>query len=179
MPTAYVQKIANEKGMSIADAEAKWSDAKKAVDKSKYNDDDTYWKVVMTVFKKMVGENYTPGTILNFENYIFEILGFSRSEKDANRHLASVDHNTSHIHSVQYNNPGAHVDKKTEQRKMEVHGAAMKHVRQGDHKAAFAAAYKIAHGHAKEDFHSNAPAHEIATRRAKHAVKTAQDAMRR
>ena len=55
----------------------------------------------------------------------------------------------------------------------------MQHVRRGDHKAAFDAAYKAAHAHAKADLHDNSAAHEIATRKAKFAVKTATDAMKK
>lgn len=38
MPTAFVKKIADKNGVSVSDAEAKWEEAKKSVDKSKYSD---------------------------------------------------------------------------------------------------------------------------------------------
>lgn len=44
--------------MSVADAEKKWERAKAAVDKSKYPDDNAYWKIVTSVFKKMMHESY-------------------------------------------------------------------------------------------------------------------------
>ena len=164
-------------GISVSDAEKKWENAKNSVDKSKYDDEDSYWSVVTTVFKKMMGEESNIGVILNFDDFLLERFGFSRSENDANRNW-SVNH-TDHVKSIKHTNPFASVDKTAEQRKQEVHGAAMKHVRQGDHKTAFDAAYKVAHQHAKADLHGDAAAHEIAQRRAKHAVKTAQDAIKR
>lgn len=116
-------------------------------------------------------------TVMSFSDFIEEIFGFSRSEHTANRQMTSTS--SSHVQSVKHTSPYAAVDKKTEARKQEVHGAAMHHVRRGDHKAAFAAAYRAAHAHATEDRHGPDQAHEIATRRANHAVKTAQAAMKR
>ena len=42
--------------MSVSDAEAKWEKAKKAVDKSKYPENDAYYAVVTKIFKNMMHE---------------------------------------------------------------------------------------------------------------------------
>lgn len=63
-------------------------------------------------------------------------------------------------------------DDKSESRKKDLQNAAWKHVVAGNHKKAFDAAYSVARAHAKEDRHGDDAAHEIATRKAKHAVKT-------
>lgn len=103
----------------------------------------------------MMGEETIPGTVLNFDDFIAEMGGYSRSEFDANRHFGAS--NTA--------NP--------DQRRQQVQNAAWKHVVAGDHKKAHAAAYEVAKSHALADRHSEEAAHEIATRRAKTAVKTA------
>ena len=182
MPTSFVKKLAKKKGMSIEEAEAKWDKAKDSVDRVKYSDDSSYYAVVTSVFKKMMREEIIPDTVLTFQQYLDERFGFSRSEHDANMHLGSTNnHNnySSHVQSVRHNNPYASVDHNAEQRKHEVHGAAMQHVQRGDHHAAFAAAYHVAHAHAKADYHSDESAHDIATRKAHHAVKTAVSALGR
>lgn len=148
--------------MSVDDAESKWEKAKKAVDKSKYPEDDAYYAVVTTVFKKMMGETSVPGSILNFDEYITEFLGFSRSEMDANRHMSS---------SAPPKKPAT--DDKNDTRKRDIQNAAWKHVVAGNHKKAFDAAYTVAKAHAKEDRYGDEASHEIATRKAKTAVKTA------
>ena len=150
--------------MSIDAAEKKWEEAKKAVDKSKYPDDDAYYAVVTTVFKKMMHENIVPGSILNFNEFISELFGFSRSEADANRHMTSAPPKKTAT------------DDKSETRKRDLQNAAWKHVIAGNHKKAFDAAYSVAKAHAKEDRYGDDAAHEIATRKAKHAVKTAVEA---
>ena len=150
--------------MSIDAAEKKWEEAKKAVDKSKYPDDDAYYAVVTTVFKKMMHENIVPGSILNFNEFISELFGFSRSEADANRHMTSAPPKKTAT------------DDKSETRKRDLQNAAWKHVIAGNHKKAFDAAYSVAKAHAKEDRYGDNAAHEIATRKAKHAVKTAVEA---
>lgn len=150
--------------MSIDAAEKKWEEAKKAVDKSKYPDDDAYYAVVTTVFKKMMHENIVPGSILNFNEFISELFGFSRSEADANRHMTSAPPKKTAT------------DDKSETRKRDLQNAAWKHVVAGNHKKAFDAAYSVAKAHAKEDRYGDDAAHEIATRKAKHAVKTAVEA---
>lgn len=147
--------------MSIDAAEKKWEEAKKAVDKSKYPDDNAYYAVVTTVFKKMMHENIVSGTILNFDEFINELFGFSRSEADANRHMTSAPPKKTPT------------DDKSETRKKDIQNAAWKHVVAGNHKKAFDAAYSVAKAHAKEDRYGEDAAHEIATRKAKHAVKTA------
>lgn len=107
---------------------------------------------------KIMNDASTEGTILNFDKFISEIFGFSRSEADANRHMTSS---------------GSKTDDKSESRKQDIQNAAWKHVVAGNHKKAFDAAYTIAKVHAKEDRYGEDAAHEIATRKAKHAVKTA------
>lgn len=150
--------------MSVSDAEAKWEEAKKAVDKSKYPEDDSYYAVVTTVFKKMMGENIIPGTLLNFDEFITELFGFSRSEADANRHMTSTAPKKTAA------------DDKSATRKKDIQNAAWKHVVAGNHKKAFDAAYSVAKAHAKEDRYGEDAAHEIATRKAKYAVKTSIEA---
>jgi hypothetical protein len=59
------QKIAAKQNRPVADIEAEWEKAKKTVDRSKYDDDNRYYAVVTTVFKKMVGES----NILSFEEF--------------------------------------------------------------------------------------------------------------
>lgn len=145
--------------MSVSDAEAKWEKAKKAVDKSKYPEDDAYYAVVTKIFKNMMHEELPVGTILNFDKFISEIFGFSRSETDANRQMTSSG--------------SKKTDDKSESRKQDIQNAAWKHVVSGNHKKAFDAAYSVAKAHAKEDRYGDDTAHEIATRKAKHAVKTA------
>jgi hypothetical protein len=149
--------------MSTAEAEKKWEEAKKAVDKSKYSDDNSYYAVVTTVFKKMMGESLVPGAILNFDEFITELYGFSRSEADANRHITSAAPKKTPLTTGD----------KSETRKKDIQNAAWKHVVAGNHKKAFDAAYEVAKSHAKEDRYGEAAAHEIATRKAKYAVKTA------
>ena len=56
MPTGFVKKLADKKGMSVAEAEKKWEEAKSNVDKSKYPDDNAYYAVITKVFKSMMGE---------------------------------------------------------------------------------------------------------------------------
>lgn len=149
--------------MSVSDAEKKWEEAKNSVDKSKYSDDNAYYAVVTTVFKKMMHENLVPGTILNFDEFITELFGFSRSEADANRQMGSASHKPA-------STPSSSSD--AEARKRDIHNAAWKHVVAGNHKKAFDAAYEVAKSHAKQDRYGDEAAHEIATRKAKHAVKT-------
>lgn len=108
--------------------------------------------------QKIMNDASTEGTILNFDKFISEIFGFSRSEADANRHMTSS---------------GSKTDDKSESRKQDIQNAAWKHVVAGNHKKDFDAAYTIAKVHAKEDRYGEDAAHEIATRKAKHAVKTA------
>lgn len=60
-------------------------------------------------------------------------------------------------------------------RKHQIQNAAWKHIVSGDHKKAHAAAYEVAKSHAVADRYGEAEAHEIATRRAKNAVKTMVD----
>ena len=103
-------------------------------------------------------EELPVGTILNFDKFIAEIFGFSRSETDANRKITSS---------------GSKMDDKSESRKKDIQNAAWKHVVSGNHKKAFDAAYTVAKAHAKEDRYGDDAAHEIATRKAKTAVKTA------
>lgn len=148
--------------MSTDAAEKKWEEAKKAVDKSKYPDDDSYYAVVTSVFKKMMHEETVPGTVLNFDEFLNELFGFSRSEADANRHMTSTS-------TVPKKTPS---DDKSETRKKELQNATWKHVVAGNHKKAFDAAYGVARAHAKEDRYGDEAAHEIATRKAKHAVRT-------
>lgn len=56
--------------MVTGEAEKKWEKAKSAVDKSKYPDDDAYWKLVTTVFKKMMHEELSPGTFMSFDEFV-------------------------------------------------------------------------------------------------------------
>ena len=107
--------------------------------------------------QKIMNED-SAGTILNFDKFIAEIFGFSRSEADDNR---------------QINSSGSKTDDKSESRKRDVRNAAWKHVVSGNHKKAFDAAYTVAKAHAKEERYGDDTAHEIATRKAKHAVRTA------
>jgi predicted transglutaminase-like protease len=65
MPTPYIKKMATKKGKPVAEIEAEWEKAKKSVNRSKYDDDDQYYAVVTTVFKKMIGES----RILSFEEF--------------------------------------------------------------------------------------------------------------
>lgn len=146
--------------MAIDAAEKKWEEAKAAVSKEKYPDNDTYWKIVTSVFKKMMHEDMIPGTILNFDDFIFEFAGFSRSEADTNRHMTS---------STPKKTP---TNDKNVSRKKVMQNAVWGHVVAGNHKKAFDAAYNVAKAHAKEDRYGDDAAHEIATRKAKHAVKT-------
>jgi hypothetical protein len=78
------------------------------------------------------------------------------------------------VASVKHNAPFAAVDKGEEQRKQELHNAVAGHVKKGNLKAAHDAGYKVAHAHALADRHGPDAAHEIATRKAKTAVKRAQ-----
>lgn len=109
-------------------------------------------------------ENIVPGSILNFNEFISELFGFSRSEADANRHMTSAPPKKTAT------------DDKSGTRKRDLQNAAWKHVVAGNHKKAFDAAYSVAKAHAKEDRYGDDAAHEIATRKAKHAVKTAVEA---
>ncbi len=104
-----------------------------------------------------------PETILNFDEFITELFGFSRSEADANRQMGSSSHKPA-------STPSSSSD--AEARKRDIHNAAWKHVVAGNHKKAFDAAYEVAKSHAKQDRYGDEAAHEIATRKAKHAVKT-------
>jgi hypothetical protein len=160
-------------GMSVDAAEEKWHKAKAAVDKSKYDDDDTYYAVVTTVFKKMIGEDKTMElpTIKFFEQYIDELRD---SEYNANRQMGG-----SSLPNVRHNAPFASINDKEERRKQELRAAVTKHIAKGQFQHAHDAAYKIAHAHAIEDHHGADAAHEIATRKAKYAIKRAQDAMKR
>lgn len=160
-------------GMSISSAEEKWQDAKSAVDKKNY-DDETYWKVVTSVFKKMMGESQTmeTPTFKSFEQYLGETR---ESEYTANRHMGL----TGIAPNVRHNAPYASINHKEEQRKQELHSAVAKHIANGKPQLAHNAAYKVAHAHALEDRHDPDAAHEIATRRAKYFVKKAQETMRR
>ncbi len=165
MPTGFVKKLADKHGMSIGEAEKKWEEAKEAVDKSKYTDDNAYYAVVTTVFKKMMHERLIPGAILNFEDYVTELFGFSRSETDANRHMSAGAKPAS-----------SSTSNDADSRKRDIHNAAWKHVVAGNHKKAFDAAYEVAKSHAKQDRYGDEAAHEIATRKAKYAVKTSIEA---
>lgn len=138
--------------MPVSDAEKKWEEAKKAVDKSKYPEDDAYYAVVTKIFKNMMHENIVPETILSFDKFIDEIFVFSNSKTNDNLPMSS--------------------EPKIETRQQDIQNAAWKHVVAGNHKKAFDAAYTIAKVHAKEDRYGEDAAHEIATRKAKHAVKT-------
>ncbi len=53
MPQAYVKKLAEKHGLSLSEAEAKWSKAKKAAEKNGHTDDYGY---VTSIFKKMMHE---------------------------------------------------------------------------------------------------------------------------
>jgi hypothetical protein len=79
MPTPYVTKLASKHGMSVDDAEKKWSDAKSKVSKDKYPDESGYYSVVMTVFKKMMGEQEDLTTRIktmkSFEQFIEDRTG--------------------------------------------------------------------------------------------------------
>jgi hypothetical protein len=163
--------------MSVDAAEKKWHEAKQAVDKKKYDDDDSYYSVVTTVFKKMMGENTTMDipTIKYFEQFLDERR---ESEYDANRHMTSGNPQLK-AQSVRHNAPFASINDKEEKRKQELHSAAIKHVSTGQLQKAHDAAYKVAHAHALEDRHGADAAHEVATRKAKYAVKKAQDALKR
>ena len=145
-----------------------------------------------------IHKNLVPGTVLTFEEFIDELHGFSRSEFDANRQVgrgasSNSTSNTSHGGTIAWKNPFEKkpedkpqttqkptnpfetAAKRDQERKAAVHAAAAKHVQAGNHKQAFDSAYQLAHAHAKEDRYSDESAHEIATRKAKTAVKTAQD----
>lgn len=56
MPQAYVQKLAKEKGMSIASAEKKWDRAKELANEEGKKDDFAY---ITGIFKKMMKEQKT------------------------------------------------------------------------------------------------------------------------
>lgn len=159
--------------MSVDAAEEKWHNAKAAVDRKKYDNDDSYYAVVTKVFKTMIGENKAMGmpTFKFFEQYIDELRD---SEFNANRQMGG-----SSVPSVRHNAPFASINHKEEQRKQELHAAASKHVAKGQVQHAHDAAYKVAHAHAIEDRHGPDAAHEIATRKAKYAVKRAQETMKR
>jgi hypothetical protein len=78
MPSAYVIKIAKEKGISIQAAEAKW-DAAKAVVKSKYpnikptESNYNFYALVVTVFKRMMHLNEDASTAINTTSKIGNI----------------------------------------------------------------------------------------------------------
>ena len=56
MPTPLVKKYAEEKGVSVAEAEGKWERAKEEAKSSNVKPDSvSYWKIVTTIFKKMMG----------------------------------------------------------------------------------------------------------------------------
>jgi hypothetical protein len=166
--------------MSVDAAEKKWQEAKSSVDKTKYDTDNSYFAVVTTVFKKMMGENTMFETleikeipiIHCFEQYIDER---QNNEFDANRHLSTSGSSSSSSFSSSHSS----FNSNDEKRKHELHSAAYRHVIKGQHKQAHDAAYKLAHAHAIEDRHGPDAAHEIATRRAKQAVKKAQDTVNR
>jgi hypothetical protein len=54
MPTAYVKKLAEEHGMSLEHAEAKWKEAEKRAREEGKADD--YYAYVTAIFKSMMGE---------------------------------------------------------------------------------------------------------------------------
>src|SRR5574343_650007 len=103
--------------MPVSDAEKKWEEAKKAVDKSKYPEDDAYYAVVTKVFKNMMHENIVPETILSFDKFIDEIFVFSNSKTNDNLPMSS--------------------EPKIETRQQDIQNAAWKHVVAGNHKKAF------------------------------------------
>lgn len=54
MPTGYVKKLAEEHGMSLPEAEAKWNEAKKRA--SEEGTSREYYAYVTSIFKSMMGE---------------------------------------------------------------------------------------------------------------------------
>ena len=79
MPANVVAALAKKHGISTAAAEGHWDRAKKAAAKYKKQGDEHYWRVVTTVFKKMVGEELDifekalMNEIEGFEGYQTEI----------------------------------------------------------------------------------------------------------
>lgn len=69
MPQAFVAQLAKKKGVSTEAAEKKWEEAKKAA--AKYKDKDSYYAVVTSIFKKMMGEELS----LLDKVYINEVEG--------------------------------------------------------------------------------------------------------
>lgn len=53
MPTAFIENEAKKHGISVVDAEKKWSEAKEAAKKA---GDGSNYAVVTTIFKRMLGE---------------------------------------------------------------------------------------------------------------------------
>lgn len=58
MPTPYVKKEAEKHHESVAKSEATWDQAKSAVTREygSQEHDTTFWKEVMAVYKRMMGE---------------------------------------------------------------------------------------------------------------------------
>jgi hypothetical protein len=62
MPTAYINKVADEQGTSVSNIESKWKQAKKQAKKQGKGSNYAY---VTAIFKKMVGES-TKSTFSQF-----------------------------------------------------------------------------------------------------------------
>lgn len=69
MPTPYIKKMAIKHNMTVQEAEEKWLKAKEAVDKNKYDDIDSYYAVVTSIFNKWMKEK------------IESVLSFNKSMK--------------------------------------------------------------------------------------------------
>ena len=56
MPNNYINKLSTKYHINKNDLEKDWEEAKKIVDKTKYR--DSYYAVVMNIFKKMINSRY-------------------------------------------------------------------------------------------------------------------------
>lgn len=70
MPNNYINDLSTKYGISRNNLEKDWSEAEKAVDKSKYG--DNYYAVVTSIFKKMINSHY------NLNENVFSNLNFKQ-----------------------------------------------------------------------------------------------------
>lgn len=56
MPTPYIQKIAKETGMKVAELEKKWDEAKTIAAKKHKESEQGFYGIVVSIFKNMLGD---------------------------------------------------------------------------------------------------------------------------
>jgi len=67
MPTPYIQKIAKETGMKVAELEKKWDEAKTIAAKKHKESEQGFYGIVVSIFKNMLGDKVS-------ENQLVEIV---------------------------------------------------------------------------------------------------------